>query len=172
MKQNLIKIIAAVLMIFAVYSCSNKPQYPDIPHIEYASISKTHINEYDTLWVKLNFTDGDGNLGRDVTTSATCVTNCEYLSDSSCFKDPYFGAFLIDMRDSCFVYHKLPDFEPDGKIKAVSGEILLNIPPVYCKNGACATCTEDTLVYKIILRDAAGNYSNPVLTDTIYIACN
>ena len=159
-------------MSFVVFACSTKPQYPDEPIIEYVSLSQTHINEFDTLWVKLRFTDGDGNLGRDVNTNATCKTNCEYTSDSSCFKDPYFGAFLIDMRDSCFVYHKLPDFEPEGSVKDVSGEILLNIPPVFCKNGACTTCTEDTLVYKIILRDASGNYSNSVFTDTIYINCN
>jgi len=172
MKKIFINFSFIFLLSLLVFSCSIKPQYPDIPHIEYVSLSNNYANEFDTLWVKLRFEDGDGNLGRDVNTHASCVTNCEYLSDSSCFKDPYFGAFLIDMRDSCFVYHKLPDFEPDGKIKAVSGDILLNIPPLFCKNGTCTTCTEDTVVYKIILRDASGNLSNSVLTDTIYLNCN
>lgn len=170
--KNIIYILFTIALSFVFFACNNKPSYPDIPNIEYVSISKNHVNQFDTLWVKLRFTDGDGNLGRDVNLSANCVTNCEFISDSSCFKDPFFGAFLIDMRDSCFVYHKLPDFEPDGQIKAVSGEILLNIPPIFCKNGICTTCTQDTLVYKILLRDASGNYSNSVFTDTIFIECN
>lgn len=159
-----------ILIVFAI-ACSVKPEFPVEPKIEYVSISKTHVNEFDTLWVKLNFQDGDGNLGKQVNLNATCKTNCEYESDSSCYKDPFYGAFLIDMRDSCYVFHDLPDFEPDGKIKAVSGELLLNIPLVFCKKGACTTCTEDTLVYKILVRDIDQNFSNAVFTDTIYISC-
>ncbi len=166
------KIFFIFFIASLLIACLNKPDFPDEPKIEFVSLSKTHVNEFDTLWATVNFEDGDGNLGKNISLSANCKTNCEFTSDSSCFLDPFYGAFLIDMRDSCFVFHDLPDFEPDGNIKAVSGELRLNIPPVYCKLNDCPTCTEDTLVYKIIVRDASLNWSNEIFTDTIFITCN
>ena len=164
-------ILYLLTILLTFYSCSTKPEFPKEPYIEFVSLSKTHINETDTLWVNLTFQDGDGNLGKDVSLNANCNSSCEFESDTSCFNDPFYGAFLIDMRDSCFVQHDLPDFEPSGNAKAVSGKLLLNIPPVFCKNGGCSSCTTDTLVYKIIVRDVEGNWSNVVFTDTIFIDC-
>ena len=166
--KNIILLLGISLVLL---QCTTKPVFPNEPHIEFVSISKNHVKVGDTLWVNLSFEDGDGNLGKDESLSANCNSVCEYASDSSCFLDPFYGAFLIDMRDSCFVFHDLPNFEPNGNIKAVSGTLLLNIPPIFCKIGNCTTCTEDTLVYKIIVRDVEGNWSNTVFTDTIYIDC-
>lgn len=162
-------------LLFAIIfgACTSKPKFPDEPHLEFVSLSKIEVNQLDTLWVKLNFKDGDGNLGQIQDIVSQCSPDalylCDFTSDSSCFKDPFWSVFLIDMRDSCFVLQHLPSFEPDGNIKAVSGELLINVPPVFCKSSGSAT---DTLVYKVLVRDASGNYSNAVLTDPILIHCN
>jgi len=172
MKTIILKITLALSISLLMYSCVDKPDFSDIPNIKFESISRTHVNQFDSLWLTLSFEDGDGNLGKLKGSSANCNSVCEYDSDTSCFKDPYYGAFLIDMRDSCFVNIFLPDFEPDGNVKAVSGELKINIPPVFCKLQNCTNCTEDTLVYKIIVRDASLNWSNTILSDTIFITCN
>lgn len=167
------KITIVVLFSIFFWSCTVKPSFPPEPRIEFVSISKNTIQAGDTLTIKLNFEDGDGDLGKDPGLFANCSLNvCDFDSDSTCFKDPFYGAFLIDMRDSCFALTNLPNFEPNGKVKAVSGELFLITPPIFCKTGACTTCTTDTLVYQVVVRDVAQNFSNPVFTDTIYISCN
>ncbi|MGB1017584.1 MAG: hypothetical protein ACPGVH_00815 [Chitinophagales bacterium] len=154
-------------------ACTTKPDFPPEPKIEFLYLSKNQVNVGDTLSLVLSFEDGDGNLGKDAGISANCGINvCDFDSDTTCFKDPYYGAFLIDMRDSCFALTNLPNFEPNGKIKAVSGELILKSPPIFCKLGACTSCTTDTLVYKIVVRDLTQNLSNEIFSDTIYINCN
>lgn len=173
MKQKHFYIVIFLLGLWTLAACTTKPNFPLEPRIEFVSISKNTVNQGDTLSISLKFEDGDGNLGKDPGLSANCGSNvCEFDSDTTCFKDPFFGAFLIDMRDSCFARTNLPNFEPNGKIKAVSGELILITPPLFCKLGSCATCTEDTLVYQVIVKDLVQNYSNAVFTDTIYIKCN
>ena len=173
MKNFITHILFVFILTISIASCTVKPNFPDVPKIEFVSISKNVVNVGDTLTIKLNFEDGDGNLGKDPGLFANCSLNvCDFESDSTCFKDPFYGAFLIDMRDSCFALTNLPNFEPNGKIKAVSGELFLITPPIFCKTGACTTCTQDTLVYKVVVRDLTQNFSNAVFTDTIYINCN
>lgn len=173
MKINHYGVILLLLIILSFVACTVKPEFPPEPKIEFVSLSKNVVNQGDTLTIKLNFEDGDGNLGKDPGLSANCGSNvCEFDSDTTCFKDPFFGAFLIDMRDSCFARTNLPNFEPNGKIKAVSGELFLITPPLFCKLGSCVGCTVDTLVYQVVVKDLVQNYSNPVFTDTIYINCN
>lgn len=173
MKLNQHIIFLFFFLLVLASACTVKPDFPPEPKIEFVSISKNVVNQGDTLTIKLNFEDGDGNLGKDPGLNANCGTNvCEFDSDTTCFKDPFFGAFLIDMRDSCFARTNLPNFEPNGKIKAVSGELFLITPPLFCKLGNCLTCTEDTLVYQVVVKDLVQNYSNAVFTDTIYINCN
>lgn len=173
MNINQFSFFLLFFLVLNIFSCTVKPEFPLEPKIEFVSISKNVVNQGDTITIKLNFEDGDGNLGKDPGLSANCGSNvCEFDSDTTCFKDPFFGAFLIDMRDSCFARTNLPDFEPSGKVKAVSGELFLISPPLFCKLGACVACTEDTLVYQVVVKDLYQNYSNAVFTDTIFINCN
>lgn len=168
------------LLFFSVIlvSCTTKPEFPNEPYIEFVFLEKNTANEGEQIWVNLTFTDGDGNLGQIENLTSTCGKNaiygCEFESDSSCYKDPFWSSFLIDMRDSCFSPPgHLPSFEPDGNVKAVSGELQILTNPLFCKNRKANICCDmDTLVYKVVVRDASGNYSNKVFTDTIFINCN
>ena len=123
----------------------------------------------ETLKVTLRFTDGDGDLGKIVANNSDCSdNNCEFTSDSTCYKDPFYSCFIIDMRDSCFSTIALPELEPSGSIKAISGEIDIAVPPVFCK---CNSCTTDQVEFQIVVKDASGNYSNTILSETISVNC-
>lgn len=58
------------VMALAISSCFDPPEYPNTPEIEFAGISFVDTPESaeataDTLVLRLDFTDGDGDLGLD-----------------------------------------------------------------------------------------------------------
>ncbi len=167
--QNIFTLFVCGLLLTFIASCVSEPEYPDEPAITYRSISKSTVQEGDSLLLTFSFTDGDGNLGKKLANNADCSNNnCEFTSDSTCYKDPFYSCYIIDMRDSCFSAIALPDLDPNGNVKAISGEIDIVIPPLFCK---CMSCPNDQVEYQIIIRDASGNYSNVILSETISISC-
>jgi hypothetical protein len=167
--QNIFTLLVCGLLLTFIASCVSEPEYPNEPEITYVGVSKNFVEEADSILLTFSFTDGDGDIGRQVANNADCSdNNCEFTSDSTCFKDPFYSCFIIDMRDSCFSFIALPDLDPNGSIKAISGEIEIVIPPIFCK---CNSCPLDEVEYQIVIKDAAGNYSNTVISETISINC-
>jgi len=162
-----------LLPLVLLISCIDDFDFPPEPIIEFVSISKSEINQFEGLTLTVSFTDGDGDIGYPADINRSCGNNvCDFTSDTSCYLNPIWSAILIDMRDSCYVVpYILPDIEQKGKNKAVKGEVDLLVPPIFCKNFGCTNCAIDTLVYQIILKDRAQNFSNPVFSDTIFINC-
>ncbi len=169
--SNLFFYTCIFLFASTLLTCVKGPNYPVEPHIEYLSIDKNVVDNYEVIKIKFSFKDGDGDLGGLYTENSTCsgVAVCEYESDSSCFNDHHWSFFAIDMRDSCFTYIRLPDVEPEGSIKGVSGEMEVSIIAVCtCLNN----CTEQTTSYKLVVRDKAGHLSNFAYTEPVTINCN
>jgi len=98
------------------------------------------------------------------------MVTCE--GDTACFLDPKFNCFIIDERDSCYGVITLPDLEPTGSIKAISGEIDIVVPPIFCKCGGSPCPPTQDVFFKIIVADFAGNYSNAILSEPITVSCN
>lgn len=170
--QKIFKLFVLGLLLTFIAACVSEPEYPDEPAISYVSVSKTAVNEFDSLTLTFGFTDGDGDLGKERTSNSNCTDFCSFEGDTACFQDPYFACFFIDMRDSCYGALTLPDLEPDGNTKAISGEIDIVIPPVFCKCGGNPCPPTQDVVYQIIISDFAGNFSNTILSEPITITCN
>jgi hypothetical protein len=150
------------------------PSYPPEPAITFGSLSKDYVNEFDTLSITLQFTDGDGNLGPASGAIPVCGSICDLVSDSSCLKDPAWSLYMLDHRDSCLSLLNIPYVEPKGKYDDLSGEIIFSTPPMSCKIRGCSPapgCPDDTVVYTLLLKDRSGNMSNAVQTGQIRINC-
>lgn len=168
--QNIFKLLVFGLLLTFLAACVSEPQYPDEPVIEYLSVSKSNVNQADSILLTFSFTDGDGNFGKSNISNANCGSNnCEFSSDTTCYTDPFYSCFIIDLRDSCFASIALPDVEPTGNIKAVSGEMDVVVPPIFCK---CFGCAMDTVQYQVVVKDRSENYSNTIESELIYIVCN
>lgn len=168
--RNKYTLFLALLLLTSLWACVSEPEYPNEPFIEYLKISKKTVQQGDSVLLTFTFTDGDGDLGKKIADNADCGSNnCEFDSDTTCFKDAFYSCFIIDLRDSCFSTIALPELEPDGSIKAISGEIDIVIPPIFCK---CNPCTSDEVSYEIVVKDAAGNYSNTITSESITVTCN
>lgn len=163
------KTIAGVTLVIITLcqNCVQPPDYPDEPVIEFKSLSKSMlkqtplVNGQDSLLITFSFTDGDGDLG---------------------FKDDEGSLFIIDGRDSYSKpAYRIPYIEQQGAGNGISGEISISVPTTCCiypdpATGNTISCqfvpiVQDTLFYRISIKDRAGHVSNEIRTPDILLIC-
>ena len=150
------------VLIFFVYSCEKKKgkQFPPEPQIYYQSTTPDTINILDTAsltTIVFRFTDGDGDIAQDS-------------------KDSVPAIFVRDSRDTSldnFTYalpfpYIAPNIRPDGGLE---GTVALNLGRQYYQvwDSLHLALGRDTMVWSIYIEDIAGNKSNLITSDTIYI---
>ena len=151
----------ALLGLLLICSCTKPPDYPDEPVIEFSSWSKTNVvqgqggPQDDFTYLILSFTDGDGDLGSNDNNQQ--------------------NAFLSDTRiQGIPLTVALPKVPEQGAGNGISGEIQIKVPTSCCEyQGAFCESWEpvDTLIYEVYIMDRAGNESNRILTDPLYLLC-
>lgn len=166
--MKIVKYSIAILIIgsFILQGCTEPPNYPDEPRIEFLRVNKTQIRQgsataaSDTLIITFSFTDGDGDLG----------------SDSTNF-------FIRDSRDNSLIPNRIFPIPEQGSGNGISGEITVRIPnkvagPNICcifpDRRVCQTdprFAQDTFSYLIEIKDRSGNLSNQIRTPTLTILC-
>lgn len=147
----LILAIAAMLPT----SCKKANNNSVIPSITYGGISPNTVksgNGKDTVFVKLILNDGDGDLGNDPNSGIHDV----YLKDSRTGETnkyffPAIPSDAIKAEKGVQIY---------VTIKVEAGLFLVLRPD---------HPTGDTLSYDIYVKDKAGNNSNTITTEPIYI---
>ncbi len=161
---------AFALLLFLVSSCTQPPDYPDTPVIEFVANSKDSIYQQplgilDTILIRFSFTDGDGDLSLDTPDSTDIV-----------LKDLRFPDLPIEIPFG------LPTIPEEGTGNGISGEvtIIFRNDQICCFQTvgnitlACANANlnrVDTTQFAIQMRDRAGNWSNEIVTDPIYVIC-
>ena len=148
------------------FACTNPPDYPDEPEIEFLRLSKPNLDipNRDSLLLTIGFTDGDGDLG---------------------YEDKTPNIFFIDKRtdsDTVFLTYATPMVSLQGAGNGISGEIsvvlngIINVCCIYPDGSnpcqANPLFPTDTVVYEIYIKDRAGNESNRILADPIVLLCN
>lgn len=161
------------LAFVGFYSCSDPPDYPDEPVIEFLRLNKDTVQQAmldtDTLAITFGFTDGDGDLS---------------FSDLS----PEQDVFIRDSRNSELVTGlQIPPIPAQGIGNGISGEItlfLFNNPTLDiccnadehplatpCNPASFPVGATNTMHYTIQIRDKADRYSNIIRTKDIIIRC-
>lgn len=152
-------LIALLGLTFCIVSCGKPPIYDDTPTITWGSFSKDTIDQLTgVVKVSFDFTDGDGDLGKD--------------------GDANDHILIIDTRrtpnDTSF--YKIPTIAQQGVVSGISGTITVTMSQLCSINPnnplfLCQTIPNyyDPVVYKIQIRDLAGRWSNQIQTDTLYI---
>ena len=142
-----------------LFTCTDEPDFPVIPKIDFVSIGKNVLKQGlngDTTTVTIYFEDGDGDLGGEP-----------------------IAIFIIDKRseflDSIF---RIPEIPLEGVSSSISGEIDFPIPSTCCiyDNGQipCSPSTEfpqQELIYEIYIKDRSGNQSNRIELPAITLLC-
>lgn len=149
-------------------SCSQPPDYPNEPVLQYIGVNKTSVLQgsrttpNDTLAIRFSFTDGDGDLGNSENTN---------------------NILLYDSRDSTLAPYKIPPVPEQGSGNGISGEITILVPNRIGSGNICCifpdlrVCQtdprykQDTFSYSIQMIDRAGHKSNIINTEQITILC-
>ncbi len=163
MKSLLYSFLALALLI--IFSCSNPPEYPIEPTIEFVSMSKMTmqqanvVSNNDSILLTLSFTDGDGDIGSEE-------------GDSSQIK-------YIDLRQNFEqTALEIPFVGLQGVGQGISGEIFAILPTTTCLfddgrfPGTSAPGETNEVVYEMWIVDRAGNESNRIELPPITLRCD
>lgn len=169
MKTVHFAIAAFLLLTWA--SCTQPPDYPIEPVIQYERVTKNTMIQgdgtEDQTWITISFTDGDGDLGFFKQGSTQVETDL----------------FIRDLRLNAVTEKFTIPFVPElGAANGISGEINFRLYTTCCifpewvtgQPAPCDTSPEypmDTVQYEIYIKDRAGHESNRVVTEPIYLIC-
>lgn len=161
-----------ILIISVIFSCTKPPDYPNEPVLEFKKLSRNTMvqstGNTDSITITFTFTDGDGDLGNNDTIHDI------YL------KDTRYGEIPGANPKS----YKMPFVPVQGVGNGISGEITTLVYTSCCTYppGTFDTCDDtpaaystypfDAFVYEIFIKDRAGNESNRIISDTIFLRCN
>lgn len=147
-------------------SCLKPEEYPLEPIITYERFTASN----DSATLVVSFTDGDGDIGlNEGDTTGDFAPNkvfhynlfVEYYE-----KDDALGwvkGQTLTGEDIEFLY-RIPNLTPNGKNKALKGEIEVTIEPTYYNPFSTQS---DTIMYKISLADRSLKTSNVVESEII-----
>ncbi|HOZ51523.1 MAG TPA: hypothetical protein PLU17_06670 [Chitinophagaceae bacterium] len=143
--------IFLICFLLIAFSCNRKPSFSVIPKITYKSISSNLIkagSSEQATRISLIVEDGDGDIG--------------YETENLFFKDS---------RDSSIIKMRIPvipsEYAPN---KGVKGTITVDYLAAWLTLRPDTNHIEfDTLRWEIYMQDKAGNISNTIVTEDIYL---
>jgi hypothetical protein len=160
MKRDFI-LFSLICVVFT--ACVRPPDYPIEPRLSLPTtgnaLSKnTMVQGYkgDSLYLTLNFTDGDGDIGLS-------------KGDTS--------LFIVDTRDNSLINDAagLPSVPAQGAGNGISGEMRIKLLSTCCKTLRPCQPTpaqpKDVVIYEVYIKDRAGNISNRLKIPPITLLC-
>lgn len=149
------------ILFFGLASCNkNESEYPKEPQIYYLNTNPDKIRVSDPnqfISIQFRFTDGDQDIANNPDETDSTI-------------------FLRDSRDTStllytYVYpmpYISPDLRPNGGLE---GMVTLHLSNAYFspRDSLHLALGKDTMVWLIYIKDNAGNKSNTIKSDTIYL---
>lgn len=153
--------ILICILLLGVYSCKKETtDYPNEPQIYYLStnpnqIQVTNPNEYITI--QFRFTDGDQDLADDPNESDSTI----FIKDSR-------DTGMLDYTYTYPMPYIAKNLRPDGGLEGV---VTLHLSNAYFspRDSQHLALGKDTMVWFIHIMDNAGQKSNTIQSDTIYL---
>ena len=140
-------IISAIFISFLFLGCK-KDKFTAKPQLEYKSVNKTVLNRFDIVTFKFEFTDLDGDL--DTVFVKKITDNCEPGNFDTKYALPYFPSTKKQKAELLISY----------SYGFVDGYETLGDP--VCGHN-------DTCIFKFVLRDKKGNFSDTAVSDKIVV---
>ncbi len=144
-----------------MWSCSSDPGFGNKPDLEFFGISPKVVKAIaDSIIIKVEFTDGDGDLG-----NATNANNDLVVLDNR-YKDSNNPITLA----AATLSYSLPNLTPDTKNPAIQGLITIEvIGTAVRRDSRGIELPVDSTTFDVFVIDRLGNVSDTVTTDMIRI---
>lgn len=153
MKKIILGFLALSIGLFSLISCSDDETFPVTPVIAFKSLDKYQaLSGLDSLVLTFSFTDGDGDIGSAASdTFGRDVYARLFEKNNGVFEEAPLSAPLE---------YRIPYLEPRGNNSSLKGDIRISIDYNILR-------PNDTIYYKVVLEDRAGNRSNEISTATM-----
>ena len=153
MKKFIPCLLVLSIGLFSLVSCSDEETFPVTPVISFKSLEKFQsLSGLDSLVLTFSFTDGDGDIGSAASdTFGRDVYARLFERNNGVFEEAPLSALL---------QYRVPYLEPRGNNSSLKGDIRISIDYNILR-------PNDTIYYKVLLEDRAGNRSNEISTATI-----
>lgn len=151
MKKNITKLLStSIFSCFLLFiSCeknSTDPVFSKSPAIKITEISQDTLVQFvDKLILKIEYEDGDGDLG-----NANPDVNSIFVKDSR-----------LEEADEYY----LPPLAPDSALVSITGIFNLELSTTFLFGNG----TEESVIFEVFIVDRAGNVSETVETTPILI---
>ena len=147
MKNFVKKILAGMFFFLFLQGCKkDESEYGPKPEIEFVSISPGTVKAFsDSVVITIKYTDGDGDLGENV----SGVEN----------------AFVTDTRTSLTYGLRIRQLAPDNANIIIQGNIDLILPALGHSGGSGS----ESAAFQVYVKDRAGNQSNVVSTSAVNV---
>jgi hypothetical protein len=157
----------AILILFSLglslTSCIKAPDFPLEPIIKFEQFLKF---EKDSAWFIFSFTDGDGDIGlKPEDTFAPFDTSSIYYYN---FYMDYFekqGDDFVKITTEIPFYYRIPFLTPQGRNKALEGEVIVRLPFQYFDSSRDA----QFIKFEAWIYDRSLNKSNVISTGEIRV---
>lgn len=154
--MKILIVVLGLSLIGWLNGCGSKaPVFPIEPKIEFLSISKTEVKEFEDIDIVIKYQDGDGDLGNEISDS----TN--------------YDLFLLDQRPGLptsfydgKIRYNLPNLTTETRKPSIQGTIKINVQGLIRLNPLLA---REKCSFGIYLKDRAGHYSDTVYTPDFFI---
>lgn len=147
-------ILFIAISCFITLSCRKEQSFSPVPYIEFKGSNPDTIKagaSEDTLFISFRFTDGDADLGNDPSSGN-------------------YDIFLTDERDNTLYTYFFPALSDQVRIpeKGMEGNVTFYLSAAFMilrpdrQDG-------DTVTYSLYIKDRAGNQSNTIKTNPVYL---
>lgn len=176
-------------MLTMIIGCFGEPEFPKEPAIEYAWIENNVVTSsngttYDSVYIGINFRDGDGDLG--LSSADTLYPYGPYEDDKlpqdtieNKFKNNYFVEVLRKEDDGIFhpvIFEnnqsfdgRFPILNNSGRERPLEGELRYGSITIFYGIFESPIELGDSLKFNIHIADRALNESNEIITNGIEV---
>ena len=164
--KSIVKDLVILSVILLVVACEKVPKYGKTPEISFNGIdivrnvqNSLSTGIQDNVTIKLNYKDGDGDLG--LTTDELGSSESNYIIDVQRQRNGVFTTLVLDLR----LDGKFPKLSTDNVVGPIDGILsnLVFIPQSF------PFVSNDTIRFDIKILDRAKNVSNTITTPAIII---
>jgi len=160
--------IVSIYFSWVVSSCISKPEFAIEPAIEFDRISVDRVldilgNVTDSVTISIRFQDGDGDLG-----AFTGDTEDNFFVELFQFRNGQFVKFTTP--DTSLNFNGVfPDLNAEGT-GPIEGTLIYSFPSIRSETYRRLNIPQnDVWKFQVSIKDRAGNVSNTVFTDSIFV---